>query len=110
MPPPPFIHPLRPHDPPPSHNLDKNLERQPGLIKRHLMARGEHAHESEIALGLERARGAAVDRVAGERRGAEGGRLRERDRVGCCQVADPVADPVCVTGPLGGGGSVWLGR
>ena len=81
------------------HRLLKDLQRQLGLIVRHLVPRAKHPQEAEIVDALERAPFRAVDRVGCQRRGRERGRAGVRDRVGGREAAEPVADPVGVAGP-----------
>ena len=81
------------------HRLLKHLQRQRGLIIRHLVPGPEHPQEAEVVNGLERAALGAGDGVRGQGRGGEGGLAGVGDRVGGGEAAEPVADPVGVAGP-----------
>ena len=66
------------------------------------MARAEHAQKAEVILSLKGAARGAIDRVAGQGLGFEGGLAGVGDGFGGDLVADPVADVVGVASPLGG--------
>ena len=104
---PPHTHTTLPKHPPhlrtnqrqPPHRLLKHLQRQRGLIVRHLVPGAKHPDEAEVARRLERAGLRPVDGVGRQGRGREGGLARVGDGVRGREPAEPVADPVGVAGP-----------
>lgn len=76
------------------------------------MAGAKDSQEAEIVLSLVRAARDAVDGVACERLRCECGLAGESHALCGGLVADPVADPIRVAGPLGlvmGVISLWFG-
>lgn len=81
------------------HRLLKHLERQRGLVIRHLVPGAKHPQEAQVVDRLDRAALLALDGVGGQGFGREGGGARVGDGVGGGEAAEPVADPVGVAGP-----------
>lgn len=81
------------------HRLHERLQRDLGLIIRHLVPRAEHPEEAEVAGALERAHLLPVDGVGLQRLALERRLLAVLHRVGDRVAAGPVADPVGVAGP-----------
>lgn len=81
------------------HRLLKHLERQRGLVVRHLVPGPKHPQEAQVVDRLDRAALLALDGVGGQGFGREGGGARVGDGVGGGEAAEPVADPVGVAGP-----------
>ena len=83
----------------PHHRLLEHLQRQRGLIVRHLMPSPENSEEAQIRDALERASLDAVDVVGRQRFACKGGCAGVLDRVGGREAAKPIADPVSVASP-----------
>ena len=83
----------------PLHRLLKDLQRRLRRIKRHLMPRPKNPQKAEIIHRLKSAGRGPVDRVARQRLRRERCLARIGNGVGGREPAEPVADPVGVTGP-----------
>ena len=80
------------------HRLFKDLQRGRWLIKRHLVPRPKDPRKAQFAHILKRPRRRAADRVARQRRALERRLAAVGNRLRRGLVAEPVADPVGVSG------------